>query len=419
MGHSIITQDKPIYFVDTNVLLQNIDFIKNEKQFYISSETLKELEEIKINKSKAENIKYRAREAVRFLKNFPEKYKTVIYDKRIACDFSKYYLDDSPDNRIIKCAEYVYHIEGIKNLVFVTNDILSYLIAKHYFKLNVVSMENESVDYYKGYIIKTLSDEELAYFYEHIDENQFDLFTNQYLILKNLQGETVNIFKWNSESHETVLSKPIKSKLLGTLKPLDDIQKCALDSIMNNDITVLYGRAGSGKTTLPLSYIVQGIEKGTFKKCYIVYSYEPLKVVKTLGYEKGDHITKLLLSASIGNILSSKFGDIQQVEYMIEKGTLDVIPTANIRGVEFEDDSCVLVTESQNLDVYTIKTIVQRCKDGCKQIYEGDIIEQKDVNLTESGIMRLIEVFKGHSKFGCVKLKNSYRGELTELADKL
>ena len=104
---------------------------------------------------------------------------------------------------------------------------------------------------------------------------------------------------------------------------------------------------------------------------------------------------------------------------MIEKGTLDVIPTANIRGVEFEDDSCVLVTESQNLDVYTIKTIVQRCKDGCKQIYEGDIIEQKDVNLTESGIMRLIEVFKGHSKFGCVKLKNSYRGELTELADKL
>ena len=44
MGHSIITQDKPIYFVDTNVLLQNIDFIKNEKQFYISSETLKELE---------------------------------------------------------------------------------------------------------------------------------------------------------------------------------------------------------------------------------------------------------------------------------------------------------------------------------------------------------------------------------------
>ena len=187
MGHSIITQDKPIYFVDTNVLLQNIDFIKNEKQFYISSETLKELEEIKINKSKAENIKYRAREAVRFLKNFPEKYKTVIYDKRIACDFSKYYLDDSPDNRIIKCAEYVYHIEGIKNLVFVTNDILSYLIAKHYFKLNVVSMENESVDYYKGYIIKTLSDEELAYFYEHIDENQFDLFTNQYLILNHMK----------------------------------------------------------------------------------------------------------------------------------------------------------------------------------------------------------------------------------------
>lgn len=419
MDQFIITQDKPIYFIDTNILLQNLDFIRDEEQFYISSETLKELEEIKVNKSKTEDVRYRAREAVRFLNKYPEKYKVVVYDKIVACDFTKYYLEDSPDNRIIKCAEYVYQIGGIKNLVFVSNDILSYLIAKHYFKLYAMSLENSPIDYYKGYIVKTLSDEELAYFYEHIDENQFGLLTNQYLILKNSKDNTVDIFKWNSESHETVLSKPIKSKLLGTLKPLDDIQKCALDSIMNNDITVLYGRAGSGKTTLPLSYIVQGIEKGTFKKCYIVYSYEPLKGAKTLGYEKGDHITKLLLSASIGNILSSKFGDIQQVEYMIEKGTLDVIPTANIRGVEFEDDSCVLVTESQNLDVYTIKTIIQRCKDGCKQIYEGDIIEQKDVNLTESGIMRLIEVFKGHSKFGCVKLKNNYRGELTELADKL
>ena len=207
--------------------------------------------------------------------------------------------------------------------------------------------------------------------------------------------------------------------MFGTLKPLDAIQRCAIDSIINNDITVLYGRAGSGKTTLPLNYIMQMLEKGTYKKCYIIYSYEPLKGAKTLGYEKGDHITKLLYSASLGNILSSKFGDIQMVERMIDLGQIEIIPTANIRGVEISEDSILLSTESQNLDVYTLKTIIQRCKDGCKQIYEGDIIEQKDINISQLGINRLIEVFKGHSKFGCVKLKNNYRGELTELADKM
>ena len=32
-------------------------------------------------------------------------------------------------------------------------------------------------------------------------------------------------------------------------------------------------------------------------------------------------------------------------------------------------------------ELYTLKTIIQRCKSGCKQIYEGDIIEQKDTNI--------------------------------------
>ena len=192
-----------------------------------------------------------------------------------------------------------------------------------------------------------------------------------------------------------------------------------MDSINSNEITVLYGKAGSGKTTLPLNYIMQELEKGKYKKCYFVYSYETLKGAKTLGFEKGDHITKLLMSSSIGNILASKFGDIGQVAFMIEQGLIDIIPTANIRGVEFGSDSICIVTESQNLDVYTIKTIIQRCKSGCKQIYEGDVIEQRDTNIQNVGINRLIDVFKGNKNFGCVKLKNNYRGELAELADNL
>ena len=257
----------------------------------------------------------------------------------------------------------------------------------------------------------------MAYFYEHLNENVFNLLTNEYVIIRNADNEVVDKLKWDGGMYQTIRNKPFKSNMFGTLKPLDDIQSFAMDSINTNDITVLYGKAGSGKTTLPLNYIMQEIEKGKYKKCYMVYSYEPLKGAKTLGYEKGDHVTKLIYSASIGNILASKFGDLQQVEYMLDRGMLDIIPTANIRGVEFESDSICMVTESQNLDVYTLKTIIQRCKSGCKQIYEGDIIEQKDTNVQNVGINRLIDVFKGHKSFGCVKLKNNYISELSELAD--
>ena len=401
-----------------------MDQVEKEDFFIISSITLEELEDIKSNRNKDDDVKYSARQAVRFLDENADKYRVIVYRHEARWNyflnqFDKFNTFDSLNNdeKIILCVKYAKLILDM-DVIFISNDILAKLIAKTYC-VETSSMCDNETDSYKGYVEVVLNDGELAYFYEHLLQNQFNILVNQYVLIKNTDEEIVDVLKWTENGYETVRQKPFKSSMFGTLKPLDDVQKCAMDSLMNNDITVLYGRAGSGKTTLPLSYIMQGLEKGTFKKCYIIYSYEPLKGAKTLGYEKGDHVTKLLYSASLGNILASKFGDIQMVERMIDLGQIEIIPTANIRGVEISEDSVCFCTETQNLDVYTLKTIIQRCKDGCKQIYEGDIIEQKDTNIATTGISRLIEVFKGHSKFGCIKLKNNYRGELTELADKM
>lgn len=372
---------------------------------------MEELENIKTSSRKDEETKYKARKLLHILDENSDKYKVVITTKNIISIIDDFGLENTPDNQICACAY------SIPDILFITNDISCKTIAKWIFGLDISSISTIQEDLYKGYRDITLSENDMAYFYEHLNENVFNLLTNEYVIIRNADNEVVDKLKWNGEMYQTIRNKPFKSNMFGTLKPLDDIQSFAMDSINTNDITVLYGKAGSGKTTLPLNYIMQEIEKGRYKKCYMVYSYEPLKGAKTLGYEKGDHVTKLIYSASIGNILASKFGDLQQVEYMLDRGMLDIIPTANIRGVEFESDSICMVTESQNLDVYTLKTIIQRCKSGCKQIYEGDIIEQKDTNIQNVGINRLIDVFKGHKSFGCVKLKNNYRSELSELAD--
>jgi predicted ribonuclease YlaK len=372
---------------------------------------LEELENIKTSSRKDEETKYKARKLLHILDENSDKYKVVITTKNIISIIDDFGLENTPDNQICACAY------SIPDILFITNDISCKTIAKWIFGLDISSISTIQEDLYKGYRDITLSENDMAYFYEHLNENVFNLLTNEYVIIRNADNEVVDKLKWDGGMYQTIRNKPFKSNMFGTLKPLDDIQSFAMDSINTNDITVLYGKAGSGKTTLPLNYIMQEIEKGRYKKCYMVYSYEPLKGAKTLGYEKGDHVTKLIYSASIGNILASKFGDLQQVEYMLDRGMLDIIPTANIRGVEFESDSICMVTESQNLDVYTLKTIIQRCKSGCKQIYEGDIIEQKDTNVQNVGINRLIDVFKGHKSFGCVKLKNNYRSELSELAD--
>ena len=395
--------------------LQNKIF---DERFFISSVTLQELEEIKISSRKDDEIKYKARKVLHLLDENSDKYDVVVYTTAMENYIVEKQLEVTPDTKIIaSCAFSRGLLPQDTDFVFVTNDIACKMIASKIFGLEVESVGEKEIDEYKGFVEKSLSEEDMAYFYEHISQNIYGLLTNEYLIIKNDKNEVVDTLKWDGEMYEAVRCKPFKSNMFGTLKPLDEVQSCAMDSINCNDITVLYGKAGSGKTTLPLNYIMQGLEKGKIKKLYVIYSFEPLKGAKTLGFEKGDHVTKLLYSASIGNILASKFGDISQVEYMIDRQMIDIIPTANIRGVEFESDSCVLVTEAQNLDVYTLKTILQRCKDGCKQIYEGDIIEQKDTNIQQVGVNRLIDVFKGHKSFGCVKLKNNYRSPLSELAD--
>lgn len=406
-------------FYDTCALLAEVDNVQLFDEFFIiSSTTLHELEHIKVSRNKDKETRYKAKKLTRLLDDNYGKYHTVVFNNDIA-DYITLTLNLDyaiPDNQIIGCA-CKYKDDNHADMLFVTNDICLKNIARSV-GLETTSVVQKKLSY-KGYVEKVLNEADMAYFYEHLQENIYGLNVNEYIIIKNEIGEVVDKLKWSGETYETVRSKPFKSNMFGALKPLDEVQAFAMDSINTNDITVLYGKAGSGKTTLPLNYIMQNIEKGKISKCYIVYSFEPLKGAKTLGYEKGDHIQKLIYSAAIGNILASKFGSLDQVEYMINQGTIDIIPTANIRGVEFAADTCVLVTEAQNLDTYTLKTIIQRCKTGCKQIYEGDIIEQKDTNIQDIGLNRMIEVFKGHESFGCVKLKNCYRSPLSDIADKM
>lgn len=275
---------------------------------------------------------------------------------------------------------------------------------------------------YKGYRRLRLNETEMAEFYNNLQSGDIlgqPMLVNEYLIIENEDGKVVDVRKWNGEELITVSPKKVSSLYLGKCAPKDEVQMCAFDSIQENDITVLYGKAGCGKTHIPVSHIMSWLESPKYNKLYVVYSYEPMRNAKTLGFEKGTHTEKVLMSGSIGNILASKLGDMQAVERMIEDNKLEIVPTANIRGMEFNDKSIVLVTEAQNLDVYTMKTIVQRCAEGCKQIYEGDVLEQTDVVLANSGMARLIEIFKGHPNFGCIKLHKGYRSPLCELADRM
>ena len=398
-------------FLDTNAILTDCSDLSD---VILSSKTLEELEDIKSSSHKDNDIKYKARVAVRAIRE--QKPEIVVVQKSDYDKIEELGLEITNDNLIIASA---WRYSQENPIVFLTQDVLCSLIAKTYFGLDVEELKLKNDDVYKGYRVVQPTDEELSQVYSKDNcENIFGCLVNEYVIINDSDGNFCDVVKWNGEKYATLNTKPFKSRAFSNVKPLDEIQRCAFDSIVTNDITVLYGRSGSGKTTIPLSYIMSNVESQKYKKCVIIYDFETLKGAKTLGFTPGTLNEKIITQGAIGNILSSKFGDMSEVERLMASGMIEIIPTANIRGYEISSDEICFVTEGQNLDTYTLKTIIQRCKAGAKIIIEGDIIEQHDNN-REVGLLKMIEVFKGYKSFGCVKLKNNYRSEIGELADRL
>lgn len=382
-------------FLDTSSVME---WNEDLTDCIISSITLDELENIKVSANKDDEPKYKARQAVKAI----ERDNPPVY-------LQSYIDGKSNDELIILSAKETSKKEDV---VVYSEDFLFRLIAKNIYGLNVSSFGSSQKELYKGYKIIDANDEHLCGFYADQTINYFDCVVNEYIIVDD------DIYKWNGEKYESVPFKSFKSRMFGTVKPLDNVQRCAFDSILDNDITLLYGRAGSGKTTIPLAYIMQGLETQKLSKCHCVFHYEPLKNAKTLGFVKGDQTEKKLNTSSLGNILASKFGDDLIVKNMMATGQLNIMGTYEIRGFEAGENDVIYCSECQNIDAYTLKTIIQRAKKGCKIILEGDIVEQSDIN-RKSGIWKMIDVFKGHKSFGCIKLKNNYRNEISELADKL
>lgn len=413
-----------MYFYDTNALLELQDKIF-EEEFYISQQSLIELEEIKTNRNKDEDIKFKARHIARQLWNNKESYEVVYITKDLTDALSERSIPVNPDNIIVISAFLIknklHKTNKDNEFVFVTNDINCALMAKNVFGLETrtVSESQSDQELYRGYKNIMLRDEDIAKIYDKNNlENICGLLVNEYGILHDNTDTVYDVVKWTENGYVSAYNKPFKSRQLGSIKALDPIQRVAFDSVVTNDITILYGRAGSGKTTVPLYYAMQALETGKRDRLYVVFSYETLKNQKTLGYVKGDIMEKKLNTSSIGGILASKFGDITEVQRLIQSGMLEIVATSDIRGVEYSADSVVICTEAQNLDNYALRTLIQRCKQGTKLILEGDILEQHDTN-RDIGLFKMINIFKGHECFGCVKLKNNYRSAIGELADML
>lgn len=407
-----------MYFYDTNALLTLQEQVLKEK-FVISSITLQELEDIKTSYKKDQEVKYKARKAIHILDENPDMYDVVVYHLPL---YNMYMsdLEDTPDNKICACAKWYQEFRDNK-LVFVSDDICCRTIARYEFDLNAIGITNNDDIDYTGFKEIKMSEEEMAYFYEHMVDNIYDLMYNEYLIVKDSDGNVVDKRKWNGETHKEVFNKTIKSVYFDNLKPKDEYQSFVIDSIMSNPITAISGKAGSGKSLISLMAAMNLIESGEYDRIVILFNPVKARGASDLGFYSGEFLDKAMLN-SIGNILTTKFGDRYAVDYLIQQNKLKLVSMADCRGMEISDNEILWITEASNTSVDLMKLCLSRVSSGAKVIIEGDYeaqVDSREFAGGNNGLKRVIEVFKDHKEFGYVQLQNVWRSKIAELCELL
>jgi len=195
-----------------------------------------------------------------------------------------------------------------------------------------------------------------------------------------------------SSNHHTDEVFVLKRRPKGPIKfnvTLNQEQKQAKASILNSPITVLKGMAGSGKTLVATQVGLDLLFRKEVDKIIIT---RPTVSKESIGFLPGDIREKMdPWLAPIYHNLYMLYNK-EKVDKEIEKGTIEIVPFAFMRGRTFVD-SFVIVDEAQNVTHTQMETVIGRLGVGSKMVICGDIaqIDLKDKRETGFSFLARIE----------------------------
>lgn len=378
--------------------------LSKEKFFMLSSVTLQELESIKTNRNKSDDLKYKARKVTRWLKENPSHFDVVVYDSVIENIIINRKLEITPDNKIIACAYYT----ALENpaTVFITNDLACATIAKHIFKLEVNEATKDVENIYKGYKIIHGNSDTINLLMDNIDYSEWNI--NEYLIIENTDDDSSKELRFDGEKFVSLKLPPSRY-----IKAKNSLQRCALDILMNPDITIaaILGGYGSGKTYLCMRMALYGLkEKGLYSK--ILGVREPQGEGKEVGFLPGslDDKTDNFFLPLVQQLDGGEF----ELNSLKMNGMLESIIPYYMKGTTY-NNTVILVDEAEDLNEKQIRLIGTRLGTESKIFFSGDY-KQSVINTTDSNaLIKMCNSFKGDKHFGCIYLGEDVRSETSKM----
>lgn len=185
------------------------------------------------------------------------------------------------------------------------------------------------------------------------------------------------------------------------IRPRTQGQKHYLETIVDHEITVAIGPAGTGKTYLAMAVAVSALLNRQVKR--LVLTRPAVEAGERLGFLPGDLVQKV--NPYLRPLYDALYSmvDMERVGRLIDQECIEVAPLAFMRGRTL-DNAFVILDEAQNTTVEQMLMFLTRLGQGSRMVVTGDITQIDLPAGVRSGLTDARHVLRNIEDIGIVHL---------------
>lgn len=192
---------------------------------------------------------------------------------------------------------------------------------------------------------------------------------------------------------------------------LNEEQKLAKSLILESEISIITGVAGTGKTLCAVQTAIDCLQK---KMCDRIILTRSLVEVdnNTMGFLPGTAQEKLnpYLEAMMDNF--EKCISREKIDNFIKSGQIKAGPLGFLRGKTISDTEICILDESQNTTPKEMEALLTRIGRDGKIIITGDPAQRDTKNGGITGLDLAINLSKAIPEIKHIKLKENHRSDI-------
>lgn len=200
----------------------------------------------------------------------------------------------------------------------------------------------------------------------------------------------------------------------GWFKPTEK-QQLALDCYAENDLSLIQGVSGSGKSTTAIYYALKELASGRYRQLVFIKTCSETSD-DPIGYLPNGADEKISVHMEAMRSIFHEFMSKAKLELEEKRGRIQFTIPNFIAGKTLSD-SIVLIDESQMISPNIMKLLIERCGEGSKYIVMGDRAQRYSAKKREDGFTHLVNLMTEKDENGIRQSKYDIVGYVEFSAD--